>query len=210
LKISANQNTVESGTKHHKPNHHNHSRVFNNQQNSNVKIIVKQFVFNHVFSSEEKVLTYFPIRSFVKSLKLIENHLMNIPTISQSNFTSSFWEENVWNFNQSECIIGPDSHVEFKINVMNSNLSIPVKFSSNGSSGFAGDWNVISFTYAYIKISYPVCLVLNDFKGRDIRMQKQYSSVNGRFRVKTTEVRRVHVHSLWHPIRTPLTRKKIV
>ena len=26
-------------------------------------------------------------------------------------------------------------------------------------------------------------------------MQKQYSSVNGRFRVKTTEVRRVHVHS---------------
>ena len=81
--------TVESGAKHHKPNHHNH-RVFNNQQNSNVKISVKQFVFNHVFSSEEKVLTYFPIRSFVKNLKLIENHLMNIPTISQSNFTSSF------------------------------------------------------------------------------------------------------------------------
>ena len=41
-----------------------------------------------------------------------------------------------------------------------------------------------------------------------------YSSVNGRFRVKTTEVRRVHVHSSLlvarHPIRTPLTRKKIV
>jgi hypothetical protein len=36
---------------------------------------------------------------------------MNILTISQSNFTSSFWEENVWNFSQSECIIGPDSHV---------------------------------------------------------------------------------------------------
>jgi K+-transporting ATPase c subunit len=50
-----NQNTVESGAKHHKPNHHTHSRVFNNQQSSNVKISVKQFVFNHVFSSEEKV-----------------------------------------------------------------------------------------------------------------------------------------------------------
>jgi hypothetical protein len=52
----SNQNTVESGAKHHKPNHHDHSRVFNNQQNSNIKIGVKQFVFN-VFSSEEKVLT---------------------------------------------------------------------------------------------------------------------------------------------------------
>jgi hypothetical protein len=53
LKISLNQNTVESGAKHHKPNHYTHSRVFNNQQNSNIKIGVKQFVFN-VFSSEEK------------------------------------------------------------------------------------------------------------------------------------------------------------
>jgi hypothetical protein len=38
LKISLNQNTVESGAKHHKPNHYTHSRVFNNQQNSNIKI----------------------------------------------------------------------------------------------------------------------------------------------------------------------------
>ena len=45
---------------------------------------------------------------------------MNILTISQSNFTSSFWEENVWNFSQSECIIGPDSHVEFKISTKKS------------------------------------------------------------------------------------------
>jgi hypothetical protein len=67
--LKFHQNTVESGAKHHKPNHHDHSRVFNNQQNSNIKISVKQFVFNHVFSSEEKVLTYFPIRYFVKDLK---------------------------------------------------------------------------------------------------------------------------------------------
>ena len=118
MKISANQNTVESGAKHHKPNHHDHSRVFNNQQNSNIKISVKQFVFNHVFSSEEFFLLIFLFP--VKNLKLVENHLMNIPTISQSNFTSSFWEENVWNFSQLECIIGPDSHVEFKISTMKS------------------------------------------------------------------------------------------
>ena len=37
---------------------------------------------------------------------------------------------------------------------------------------------------------------------------KMYSSLNGCFRVETTELRRVHVHSFWHPIRTPLTRKK--
>jgi hypothetical protein len=58
-----------------------------------------QFVFNHVFSSEEKVLTYFPIRSFVKDLKLVENHLMNILTISQSKYhhqCGRYWYINIF------------------------------------------------------------------------------------------------------------------
>jgi hypothetical protein len=35
-------------------------------------------VFNHVFSSEEKVLTYFPIRSFDKNLKLVTQPMLLI------------------------------------------------------------------------------------------------------------------------------------
>jgi hypothetical protein len=54
----------------------------------------------------------------------------------------SFWEEDLWNFSQSEHIIGPGSHIEYPTGTKNSNFvedhprNIPAKFGFNRSSGF--------------------------------------------------------------------------
>ena len=63
----------------------------------------------------------------------------------------SFREEVLWNFSQSEHIIGPGSHIEYPSGTKNSNfvedhpMNIPVKFGSNRPSGFGEEaWNVKS------------------------------------------------------------------
>jgi hypothetical protein len=63
----------------------------------------------------------------------------------------SFREEDLWNFSQSEHIIGPDSHVEYPTGTKNSNFvedrprNIPAKLGSNWPSGFGEEaWNVKS------------------------------------------------------------------
>jgi hypothetical protein len=63
----------------------------------------------------------------------------------------SFREEDLWNFSQSEHIIGPGSHVEYLTGAKNSNIvedhrrNIPAKFGSNWPSGFGEEaWNVKS------------------------------------------------------------------
>ena len=63
----------------------------------------------------------------------------------------SFREEDVWNFSQSEHIIGPGSHIEYPTGTKNSNfvedhpMNIPAKFGSNRPSGFGEEaWNVKS------------------------------------------------------------------
>jgi hypothetical protein len=61
----------------------------------------------------------------------------------------SFREEDLWNFSQSEHIIGPGSHVEYPTGTKNCNFvedhprNIPAKFGSNWPSGFGEEaWNV--------------------------------------------------------------------
>jgi hypothetical protein len=61
----------------------------------------------------------------------------------------SFREEDLWNFSQSEYIIGPGSHVEYPTGTKNRNVvedhprNIPAKFGSNWPSGFGEEaWNV--------------------------------------------------------------------
>jgi hypothetical protein len=63
----------------------------------------------------------------------------------------SFREEDLWNFSQSEHIIGPGSHIEYPTGTKNSNFvedhprNIPAKFGSNRPSGFGEEaWNVKS------------------------------------------------------------------
>ena len=63
----------------------------------------------------------------------------------------SFREEDLWNFSQSEHIIGPGSHIEYPTGTKNSIFvedhprSIPAKFGSNRPSGFGEEaWNVKS------------------------------------------------------------------
>jgi hypothetical protein len=63
----------------------------------------------------------------------------------------SFREEDLWNFSQSEHIIGPGSHVEYPTGTKNGNFvedhprNIPAKFGSNWPSGFGEEaWNVKS------------------------------------------------------------------
>ena len=78
----------------------------------------------------------FPIgikyRNLVKDIPMII-HLQ----LGFSQFIS-FREEDLWNFSQSEHIIGSGSHVEYPRN-------IPAKFSSNWPSGFGEEaWNVKS------------------------------------------------------------------
>jgi hypothetical protein len=63
----------------------------------------------------------------------------------------SFREDDLWNFSQSEHIIGPGSHVEYPTGTKNRNFvedhprNIPAKFGSNWPSGFGEEaWNVKS------------------------------------------------------------------
>ena len=63
----------------------------------------------------------------------------------------SFREEDLWNFSQSENIIGPDSHVKYPTGTKNKNFladhprNIPAKFGSNWPSRFEEEtWNVKS------------------------------------------------------------------
>ena len=63
----------------------------------------------------------------------------------------SFREEDLWNFGQSEHIIGLGSHIEYPTGTKNSNFvedhprNIPAKFGSNRPSGFGEEaWNVKS------------------------------------------------------------------
>jgi hypothetical protein len=63
----------------------------------------------------------------------------------------SFREEDLWNFSQSEHIIGPGSYVEYPTGTKNLKFvedhprNIPAKFGSNWPSGFGEEtWNVKS------------------------------------------------------------------
>ena len=89
----------------------------------------------------------FPIgiknRNFIEDLPMII-HLQ----FGFSQFIS-FREEDLWNFSQSEHIIGPGSHVEYPTGTKNRNLvedhprNIPAKLGCNWPSGFGEEaWNV--------------------------------------------------------------------
>ena len=83
------------------------------------------------------------------------NLVKDIPMIIHLQFgfsqLISFREEDLWNFSQSEYIIGPGSHVEYPTGTKNINFvedhprNIPAKFGSNWPSGFRKEaWNVKS------------------------------------------------------------------
>jgi hypothetical protein len=68
----------------------------------------------------------------------------------------SFREEDLWNFSQSEHIIGPGSHVEYPTGTKNRNFvenhprNIPAKFGSNWPCGFGEEaWNMKSLDDGY-------------------------------------------------------------
>jgi hypothetical protein len=63
----------------------------------------------------------------------------------------NFREEDLWNFSQSEHIIGPDNHFEYPTETKNKNIvedhprNIPAKLGSNWPSGCGEEaWNVKS------------------------------------------------------------------
>ena len=83
------------------------------------------------------------------------NLVKDIPMIIHLQFGFSqfisFREEDLWNFSQSEHIIGPGSHIEYPTGTRNSNFvedhprNIPAKFGSNRPCGFGEEaWNVKS------------------------------------------------------------------
>ena len=83
------------------------------------------------------------------------NSVKDIPMILHLQFGFSqfvsFREEDLWNFSQSEHIIGPGSHIEYPTGTKNSNFvedhpgNIPAKFGSNRPGGFGEEaWNVKS------------------------------------------------------------------
>jgi len=83
------------------------------------------------------------------------NLIKDIPMIIHLQFGSSqfisFREEDLWNFSQSEHIIGPSTHIEYPTVTKNRHFvedyprKIPAKFGSNWSSGFREElWNVKS------------------------------------------------------------------
>ena len=67
---------------------------------------------------------------------------MIIPAKSQFNWFGGFWQEDFQGFNQSEHVIGPDSHVEFPMYTKNTNpvedhpMNISGKFHCNLFSCF--------------------------------------------------------------------------
>ena len=81
------------------------------------------------------------------------NLVKDIPMIIYLQFGFSqfisFREEDIWNFSQSEHIIGPGSHDEYPTGTKNRNFvedhprNIPAKFGSNWPSGEEA-WNVKS------------------------------------------------------------------
>jgi hypothetical protein len=83
----------------------------------------------------------------------------------------SFREEDLWNFSQSEHIIGPGSHVEYPTGTKNSNFvedhprNIPAKFGSNWPSGFGEEaWNVKSLhSLSFPLFSCGYCFVFSPF-----------------------------------------------
>ena len=91
----------------------------------------------------------FPIG--IKNSNLVKDIPMIIPVQFGFSQFISFREENLWNFGQSEHIIGLGSHIEYPTGTKNSNFvedhprNIPAKFGSNRPSGFGEEaWNVKS------------------------------------------------------------------
>jgi hypothetical protein len=91
----------------------------------------------------------FPIG--IKNSNLVKDIPMIIPLHFGFSQFISFGEEDLWNFSQSEHIIGPDSHIEYPTGTKNSYFvedhprNIPAKFGSNRPSGFGEEaWNVKS------------------------------------------------------------------
>ena len=92
----------------------------------------------------------FPIG--IKNSNLVKDIPMIIPLQFGFSQFISFREEDLWNFSQSEHIIGPGSHVEYPTGTKNSKFvedhprNIPAaKFGSNWPSGFGEEaWNVKS------------------------------------------------------------------
>ena len=82
----------------------------------------------------------FPIG--IKNSNLVKDIPMIIPLQFGFSQFISFREEDLWNFSQSEHIIGPGSHIEYPTGTKNSNFvedhprNIPAKFGSNRPSGF--------------------------------------------------------------------------
>ena len=109
--------------------------------------------------SEKKAFEHFPIGSNVnlcpgfpigiKNRNLVKDIPMII--LLQFGFSQfiSFREEYLWNFSQSEHIIGSCSHVKYLTGTKNfvedHPRNIPAKFGSNWPSGFGEEaWNVKS------------------------------------------------------------------
>ena len=91
----------------------------------------------------------FPIG--IKNSNLVKDIPMIIPLQFGFSQFISFREEDLWNFSQSEHIIGPGSHIEYPTGTKNSNFvedhprNIPAKFGYNRPSGFGEEaWNVKS------------------------------------------------------------------
>ena len=107
--------------------------------------------------SEKKAFEHFPIGSNVNLMSCSGDHLgfpihiknrnlvKDIPMIIHLQFGFSqfisFREEDLWNFSQSEHIIGPGSHVEYPTGMKNRNFvedhprNIAANFGFNWSSG---------------------------------------------------------------------------
>ena len=91
----------------------------------------------------------FPIG--IKNSNLVKDIPMIIPLQFGFSQFISFGEGDLWNFSQSEHIIGPGSHIEYPTGTKNSYFvedhprNIPAKFGSNRPSGFGEEaWNVKS------------------------------------------------------------------
>ena len=91
----------------------------------------------------------FPIH--IKNRNLVKDIPMIIHIQFGFSHFISFREEDIWNFSQSEHIIGLGSHVEYSTGTKNRNFvedhprNIPAKFGSNCPSSFGEEaWNVKS------------------------------------------------------------------
>jgi hypothetical protein len=87
----------------------------------------------------------------IKNSNFVKDIPMSIHLQFGFSLFISFREKDLWNFSQSEHIIGPGSHVEYPTGTKNSNFvedhprSSPAKFGSNWPSGFGEEaWNVKS------------------------------------------------------------------